>query len=34
MARAHYKKQTKLGKRMGEKERMYIIYAHYGKMKE
>jgi hypothetical protein len=34
MAKAHYKKQSKLGKRMGEKEGRYIIYAHYGKLKE
>jgi hypothetical protein len=27
-------KKTKFGKRMGEKEGMYIISAYYGKMKE
>jgi hypothetical protein len=34
MARTHCKKQTKLGKRMNEKEGMYIIFSHCGKMKE
>jgi hypothetical protein len=34
MARAHCKEHTKIGKKMGEKERMYIIFTHCEKMKE
>jgi hypothetical protein len=34
MARTQCQKQTKLGKKMNEKEGMYIIFAHCEKMKE